>query len=103
MRIYQGTLKKGQFYYNSRQRKKGRISRILRVHADQKEDIDAAGAGDILDVMGIQSATGNTYCEKATTSPRESISAAEPVIDLAITPAKRADQDKLAKALHRFM
>jgi elongation factor G len=103
MRIYQGTLRKGQFYYNSRQRKKGRISRILRVHADQKEDIDAAGAGDIVAVMGLECATGDTYCEEGSNLSLESIYAAEPVIDLAINPAKRADQDKLAKALNRFM
>ena len=103
MRIYQGTLKKGQFYYNSRQRKKGRISRILRVHADEKEDIDAAGAGDIVAVMGIEPATGDTYCDESINLSLESIFAPEPVIDLAISPAKRGDQDKLAKALNRFM
>ena len=62
MRIYQGTLAKGTFYYNTRQRKRARISRILRVHADQKEDIDSASAGDIVAVMGIECATGDTYC-----------------------------------------
>jgi elongation factor G len=102
-RIYQGTLQKGKFYYNSRQRKKARISRILRVHADQKEDIDAAGAGDIVAVMGIECATGDTYCDEGVNYSLESIYAAEPVIDLAISPNKRADQDKLAKALNRFM
>jgi len=64
MRIYQGTISKGRFYYNSRQRKKGRISRILRVHADEKEDIDSASAGDIVAVMGIECATGDTYCDE---------------------------------------
>ncbi len=103
MRIYQGTLSKGQFYINTRQRKKGRISRILRVHADEKEDIDSAGAGDIVAVMGIEPATGDTYCDESINFSLESIFAPEPVIDLAITPAKRADQDKLAKALNRFM
>ena len=103
MRIYQGTLKKGQFYWNSRQRKKARISRILRVHADEKEDIDSAGAGDIVAVMGIECATGDTYCDEGTNYSLESIYAAEPVIDLAVTPNKRADQDKLSKALNRFM
>jgi elongation factor G len=102
VRIYQGTLNKGRFYYNSRQRKKGRISRILRVHADQKEDIDSAGAGDIIAVMGIEPATGDTYCDEGVNLSLESIYAAEPVIDLAITPNKRADMDKLAKALNRF-
>ena len=103
MRIYQGTLKKGEFYYNSRQRKKTRISRILRVHADQKEDIDSAGAGDIVAVMGLECATGDTYCAEGTNLSLESIYAAEPVIDLSILPAKRADYDKLSKALNRFM
>ena len=102
MRIYQGTIKKGTFYYNSRQRRKGRISRILRVHADEKEDIDFAGAGDIVAVMGIEPATGDTYCEEGTNVSLESIFAAEPVIDLAISPNKRADLDKLSKALNRF-
>jgi elongation factor G len=103
MRIYQGTLKKGTFYYNSRQRKKQRISRILRVHADEKVDIDSAGAGDIVAAMGIECATGDTYCDEGTNLSLESIYAAEPVIDLAISPTKRVDQDKLGKALNRFM
>jgi elongation factor G len=103
MRIYQGTLKKGTFYYNSRQRKKQRISRILRVHADEKVDIDSAGAGDIVAAMGIECATGDTYCDEGTNFSLESIYAAEPVIDLAISPTKRVDQDKLGKALNRFM
>jgi elongation factor G len=103
MRIYQGTIEKGKFYYNSRQRRKGRISRILRVHADEKEDIDSAGAGDIVAVMGIEPATGDTYCAEGTNFALESIFAAEPVIDLAISPHKRADYDKLSKALNRFM
>jgi len=103
VRIYQGTLKKGEFYFNSRQRKKTRISRILRVHADQKEDIDSAGAGDIVAVMGIECATGDTYCAEGTNLSLESIYAADPVIDLSILPTKRADYDKLSKALNRFM
>jgi elongation factor G len=103
VRIYQGTLAKGAFYFNSRQRKRTRISRILRIHADQKEDVDSASAGDIVAVMGIECATGDTYCAEGTDLSLESIYAAEPVIDLSIQPVKRADYDKLAKALHRFM
>ncbi|MDB5352791.1 MAG: translation elongation factor [Planctomycetota bacterium] len=103
MRIYQGTLKKGTFYFNSRKKRKERISRILRVHADEKEDIDSASAGDIVAVMGIECATGDTYCDEGTNYSLESIYAAEPVIDLAISPTKRVDQDKLSKALNRFM
>ncbi|KAJ3057915.1 hypothetical protein HK102_010787, partial [Quaeritorhiza haematococci] len=97
MRVYQGTLQKGTFYYNSRQKKRARVSRILRVHADQKEDIDAAKAGDIVAVMGIECATGDTYCSEGTNYSLESIFAAEPVIDLSIQPNKRADYDKLSK------
>jgi elongation factor G len=103
VRIYQGTLQKGTFYYNTRQKKRARISRILRVHADQKEDIDAATAGDIVAVMGIECATGDTYCAEGMNVSLESIFAAEPVIDLSINPNKRADYDKLSKALNRFM
>ncbi|WP_337175208.1 elongation factor G [Paludisphaera sp.] len=103
MRIYQGTLKKGTFYYNSRQKKRARISRILRVHADEKEDIDAATAGDIVAVMGLECATGDTYCAEGSNLSLESIYAAEPVIDLSIQPHKRGDYDKLSKALNRFM
>ncbi len=103
MRIYQGTLRKGTFYYNSRQKKRSRISRILRVHSDEKEDIDAAEAGDIVAVMGVECATGDTYCAEGTNVSLESIYAAEPVIDLSINPHKRADYDKLSKALNRFM
>src|SRR5258708_6890113 len=78
--IYQGTLQKGQFYYNARQRRKQRISRILRVHADEKVDISSASAGDIVAVMGIDCATGDTYCAEGTNVSLESIFAAEPVI-----------------------
>ena len=66
VRIYQGTLSKGTFYFNTRQRKRTRMSRILRVHADQKEDIDSASAGDIVAVMGIECATGETNCSEGT-------------------------------------
>ena len=103
MRIYQGTLSKGTFYFNARQRKRARISRILRVHADQKEDIDSASAGDIVAVMGLECATGDTYCSEGSNLSLENIFAAKPVIDLSIQPVKRADYDKLSKALNRFM
>lgn len=102
-RIYQGTLRKGEFYYNSRQKKRQRVSRILRVHAAEKEDIDSASAGDIVAVMGWDCATGDTYCTEGHNLSLESIYAPEPVIDLSIMPAKRADYDKLSKALNRFM
>ncbi len=103
MRVYQGTLSKSEFYYNTRMGKKQRISRILRVHSDDKEDIDAAGAGDIVAVMGIEAATGDSYCAEGTNYMLETIFAADPVIELSIEPTKRADFDKMSKALQRFM
>lgn len=102
-RIYQGTLKKGEFYYNTRLRKKQRVSRILRVHSDKKEDIDSAGAGDIVAVMGVECATGDTYCAEGYNYSLESIFAPAPVIDLSIAANKQQDADKLSKALSRFM
>ena len=103
MRIYQGTLKKGETYINTRGKKKARISRILRVHAADREDIDAAGAGDIVAVMGLDCSTGDTFCGGGLNYSLESIFAPEPVISLSIIPNKRADSDKLSKALNRFM
>jgi elongation factor G len=102
-RIYQGTLRKGEFYYNTRLRKKQRVSRILRVHSDKKEDIDSAGAGDIVAVMGVECATGDTYCAEGYNYSLESIFAPAPVIDLSIAANKQQDADKLSKALSRFM
>ena len=61
MRIYQGTIKKGETYYNRRTGQKQRFSRIVRMHADKREEIDSAGAGDIVAVMGIDTASGDTY------------------------------------------
>ena len=103
MRVYQGKIQKGEFYYNTRSGKRARISRILRIHADDREDISEAGAGDIVAVMGIDCATGDTFCSEGTNYALESIYAADPVIDLSIIPNKRADYDKLSKALNRFM
>jgi len=103
MRIYQGTVRKGEFYVNTRLRKRSRISRILRVHSDEREDIDEAGPGDIVAVMGIDCATGDTFCSEGAEYALEAIHASEPVIDLSILPEKRADYDKLSKALNRFM
>ncbi len=103
MRVYQGTLKKGENYVNTRSKKKTRISRILRVHSDEREDISEAGAGDIVAVMGLDCATGDTFCGGGLNYSLESIFAPEPVISLSINPSKRADSDKLSKALNRFM
>ncbi len=102
MRLYQGTIKKGESYYNQRTGRKERFSRIVRMHADQREDIDTAEAGDIVAVLGLDTASGDTYCSQYPYCTLESMYVPEPVIKMAVAPAKREGADKLSKALHRF-
>ncbi len=102
LRIYQGRIAKGELYYNQRTGRKERFSRIVRMHADKREEIDGAEAGDIVAVMGIDGASGDTYCSEAKFCTLESMFVPEPVIRVAISPARRADADKLGKALARF-
>ncbi len=101
-RVYQGTIKKGEMYYNQRTGRKERFSRILRMHADKREEIDQAGPGDIVAVMGIDCASGDTFCSQAKLCTLESMFVPDPVIRVAVAPAQRADADKLGKALARF-
>ncbi len=101
-RVYQGRLTRGGIYFNSRGQQKQRISRILRMHADQREDIEVATAGDIVALMGVECHSGDTICDIGHNYSMERIHVAEPVISLAIKPAKSADRDKLGRALSRF-
>jgi elongation factor G len=101
-RVYQGRIKRGQLYYNSREQEKQRINRILRMHANDREDIEVAEAGDIVALMGVSCSSGDTICEMGYNYSLENIQAGEPVISLAINPVKNADRDKLGKALSRF-
>ena len=102
MRIYQGKVVKGEMYYNQRLGKKERFSRIVKMHADQREEIDVATAGDIVAIMGIDAASGDTYAAEPKFCTLESMFIAEPVIKMAIEPVQRAGADKLSKALQRF-
>lgn len=101
-RVYQGTIDKGRTYLNSRTQRKQRVARILRMHADQREDIDRALAGDIVALMGVECNSGDTICDLEHNYSLERIYVAEPVISLAVSVAKTADRDKLSKALGRF-
>ncbi len=103
MRVYQGTIRRGQRYANARTRKEARFSRIVRMHADQRSDVDAAVAGDIVAVIGVECASGDTFCGEGANYSLESIHVADPVIELAVAPRRTTDRDKLSKALHRFM
>ena len=102
MRIYQGTIEKGGTYVNQRTGRKERFSRIVRMHSDKREEIDTATAGDIIAVMGIDSASGDTYSNERDSCTLESMYVPEPVIKIAISPKTRSDGDKLGKALQRF-
>jgi elongation factor G len=101
-RIYQGRIEKGGTYVNQRTGKAERFSRILKMHAEKKEEIDFAEAGDIVAVMGVDCASGDTYAGEQKFCTLESMFVPEPVIKIAISPSNRADGDKLGKALQRF-
>ncbi len=101
-RIYQGTIKKGDSYYNARTGKKVRFGRMVRMHANDREDIDSAGPGDIIAIVGVDCASGDTFLGEGIEVTLENIFVAEPVIRLSIEPVKRDDADKLSKALERF-
>jgi elongation factor G len=102
MRIYQGQIEKGQTYFNQRTGRKERFSRIVRMHADKREEIPSAMAGDIVAVMGIDCASGDTYAAEPKFCTLESIFVPDPVIKVSVHPLARDGGDKLAKALARF-
>jgi elongation factor G len=102
-RVYSGTLNKGSYLYNSRSGRKERIGRILRMHANHREDIDSIGAGDIAAAVGLtDTRTGDTLCDEKHPITLESITFPEPVISQAIEPKTKGDQDKLGTALTRL-
>ena len=102
-RVYSGVLEKGTYVYNARTRKKERIGRILRMHANHREDIDWIGAGDIAAAVGLSDTrTGDTLCDEKNPIILENITFPEPVISQAIEPKTKADQDKLGQALNRL-
>ncbi len=101
-RIYQGTLTKGEQYFNQRTGRKERLSRIVRMHSDKREEIDSASAGDIVAVMGIDCASGDTYAAEPKMCTLESMYIPDPVIKVAVSPRERSNSDKLGKALQRF-
>ncbi|MCA8987413.1 MAG: elongation factor G [Planctomycetaceae bacterium] len=101
-RIYQGTIKKGDSYNNTRTGKSVRFGRIVRMHANDREDVDEAGAGDIVAIVGVDCASGDTFCGAGVNYALENIYVPEAVIRLSIEPAQRDGADKLGKALERF-
>lgn len=102
LRLYQGRIEKGGTYVNQRTGRKERFSRIVRMHADEREEISAAQAGDIVAVMGVDCASGDTYASQPKYCTLESMFVPEPVIKIAVSPESRNDAEKLSKALTRF-
>jgi len=99
-RIYSGTLKKGEAVYNVSRDQSERISRILRMHANNREDVETCQAGDIVALVGLKSATtGDTLTDKANKILLESIHIPETVLDVAIEPKTKADSDKMSESL----
>jgi elongation factor G len=100
-RVYSGTIAKGDEVYNATKERKERLGRILLMHANQREDLEVAMAGDIVAGLGFQqTTTGDTLCDRAHPVVLERIEIPEPVIHVAIEPKTKVDQDKLGKALY---
>ncbi len=102
-RVYSGTLKTGSYVYNSSKGSKERVGRLLQLHANHREEIDQVSAGDIAAAVGLKNTfTGDTLCDESKPIVLESITFPEPVIELAVEPKTKADQDKMALALQRL-
>ena len=101
-RVYQGTLERGQTYYNQRTGAKERFRRIFRMHAEKRDEVERATAGDIVAVMGIDAASGDTYAAEREYCTLERMFVPEPVIGVAVRARDRDDEDRLSKALQRF-
>jgi elongation factor G len=102
VRIYQGALKKGDELMNTRARKKFKVGRLVRMHADSMEDITEGSPGDIVALFGIDCASGDTFCGGGLNYAMSSMFVPAPVISLAITPKDKKSADQMAKALNRF-
>jgi len=103
IRVYSGVLKSGSYVYNSGKRTRERISRLLQMHANKREEIEEVHAGDICAVVGLKSVnTGDTLCDESKQIILENIDFPAPVISVAIEPKTKADQDKLGVALQRL-
>ena len=103
IRVYSGVLKSGSYVYNSSKKTRERIGRLLRMHANKREEIDAIYAGDIAACVGLKSVTtGDTLCDEDKPVILESIEFPAPVISVAIEPKTKADQDKLGNALAKL-
>ena len=102
-RVYSGSLKSGSYIFNPNSNKKERVGRLLQMHANHREDIDEVFAGDIAAAIGLKhTRTGDTLCDESDPIILERMTFPEPVIQLAIEPKTKADQDKLSESLAKL-
>ena len=103
LRVYSGSLDSGSYIMNASKDKKERIGRLLQMHSNQRVDIDACQAGDIVAVVGLKDvSTGDTLCDEKHPIILESMEFADPVIDIAVEPKTKAEQDKMGVALQKL-
>lgn len=102
MRIYQGSVKKGDTIFNIANGKKLKVPRLARMHANEMNDIDATSAGDIVAMFGVDCASGDTFTDGTVNYAMTSMFVPEPVIELAVSPKDKAGQVNFSKALNRF-
>ncbi len=103
MRVYSGSLNKGSYVFNPNSGKRERISRILLMHANKREELEMVSAGEIVAAVGLKKTqTGHTLCDENNPILLESMDFPEPVVEVSVEPASKADQESLSKALAKL-
>ena len=102
-RIYSGTLNQGDRLINTRTQQKLRVRRLVRIEVDKRQELESATVGEIVGLMGIECASGDTLCSLGTNLALEGILTPDPVMTLAITPQNQEDSDCITKALNHFV
>ncbi len=102
VRIYQGTISKGDTLYNARTKKKVKIGRLVRMHSNEMVEIEGAGAGDIIALFGVDCASGDTFTDGQRNYSMRSMFVPNPVISYSITPKNKSNLGNFSKALNRF-
>jgi len=102
VRIYQGSIRKGMELYNVRSRKRFKVGRLIRMHAEKMSDITEGFAGDIVAIFGIDCASGDTFCSPSLHYSMTSMYVPDPVISLAIAAKDKQSEDNIGKAINRF-
>lgn len=102
MRIYQGSVKKGDFITNAKTKKKVKVPRLIRMHAKEMHDIEGAFAGDIIAMFGVECSSGDTFTDGTINYSMTSMFVPKPVIELSVAPKEKTSQVNFSKALNRF-